>query len=322
MMKNGLVLFLAVFSFSNSLWAFKVNTTVNGIFTVITVSPKDKYEIIKTGDIDKVYNSYNLGWGFKNPTAKLRRYLRDKYNPKFLLAFSVSGGLRVSVSSKNTDPRRIHYLKDKSGNYIKVADTVGARWDWGKGRVQDITPPDISKSDNYDWQNGIFAWIEGDGWKLIPYFQNTQYYTEATNRGYSINTLSVKDNWVDNYDALNDTWKDKKIFWGFQNGMMLLYEGIRLTNANSTNKTTRVAVGFKDNGELVFISSAPVPVSFNELAVAFQKQGVRNAIFLEGAVDEMYYLDETKGPDYCAIAGYEEENTQEDSDMIMIQLYE
>ena len=68
--------------------------------------------------------------------------------------------------------------------------------------------------------------------------------------------------------------------WAFQNGPMLVQDGVN-TRGISQSKNPRSGIGYKKDGTLVAIISL-TPVTFHEFADLFIKENCLNAIYLDG----------------------------------------
>lgn len=120
--------------------------------------------------------------------------------------------------------------------------------------------------------------------------------------GYINNTTVVK-NWTDPADGGGNFAVDNTIFglgvdgkfymlsfnkkdelpkmqWAFQNGPILVRDGIN-TRGTSQSKYARSGIGFKKDGTLVAIISI-TPVTFYEFADLFIQENCSNAIYLDG----------------------------------------
>jgi len=124
---------------------------------------------------------------------------------------------------------------------------VGGYVDKGIQR-QDWVEPDTTNPGNFHQRNGIFGRSIYGEMMLIPY-----------------------DEWNDNY----------RLLWGFQNGMILLLNGINDHNPHSNNRYYRSGIGFRSDNILVVIVSLDM-VTYWELANKFRELNCTHAIYLDG----------------------------------------
>ena len=93
-----------------------------------------------------------------------------------------------------------------------------------------------------------------------------------------------------------DQWNNSiRLKWGFQNGPMLVKDGINVCGS-STSEYYRAGIGFRDDGSLVVIISK-VKITFKEFAKLFVYNKCSNAIYLDGYPDLDHYVG------YCFGAG-------------------
>ena len=88
----------------------------------------------------------------------------------------------------------------------------------------------------------------------------------------------------ENYRSIN-----ANIAYATQSGPMVVIDGKINPNFNSssTSKYTRSGVGIRKDGTLVFAISQQ-PVTFYDFARIFLFYGCQNALYLDGAISEMY----------------------------------
>ena len=86
-----------------------------------------------------------------------------------------------------------------------------------------------------------------------------------------------------------DFKSSKKIKYATQSGPMLLIDGEfhPAFKQGSANVNIRNGVGILPNGKVLFAIST-VPVNFYDFALFFKEKGCRNALYLDGAISEMY----------------------------------
>lgn len=91
---------------------------------------------------------------------------------------------------------------------------------------------------------------------------------------------------------------DPSILYATQSGPMLVSNGLIHPgfSVNSTNKNIRNGVGVTKDGEIVFAISQS-PITFYDFAIAFRDLfNCPNALYLDGAISELFYNHQTKGP--------------------------
>jgi len=83
-----------------------------------------------------------------------------------------------------------------------------------------------------------------------------------------------------------------KVKYATQSGPMLIIDNEihPAFNKNSSNLNIRSGVGILPDGSAIFAISRE-PVSFYEFAMFFKEKGCRNALYLDGAISEMYCPD-------------------------------
>lgn len=86
-----------------------------------------------------------------------------------------------------------------------------------------------------------------------------------------------------------DFRNDGKIKYATQSGPMLVIDNNihPAFNKNSSNLNIRSGVGILPDGSVLFAISRGL-VSFYEFAMYFKQKGCRNALYLDGAISEMY----------------------------------
>ncbi len=103
----------------------------------------------------------------------------------------------------------------------------------------------------------------------------------------------------------------KNVTYATQSGPMLLIDGDIHPNFNPDSKSfyIRNGVGILPDGTILFAMSNSA-VNFYDFANYFRKQGVKNALFLDGAISKTYLpeasLNETDGEFSVMIGGYSE----------------
>lgn len=83
---------------------------------------------------------------------------------------------------------------------------------------------------------------------------------------------------------------NKDIRWATQSGPMMIIDGkIRSDfSPKSDKRNIRNGVGILKNGEVVLLMSK-YPLTFYEFAEFFKKQGCKQALYLDGAISQVYY---------------------------------
>lgn len=104
---------------------------------------------------------------------------------------------------------------------------------------------------------------------------NGVFYTTTSNRAVICNSTAFR--------------ATKNVRFATQSGPMLVLEGrIHLAfRKNSRNLNIRNGVGILPNGDVLFAMSKH-EVSFYDFALYFQRQGCRNALYLDGLVSRTY----------------------------------
>jgi len=91
---------------------------------------------------------------------------------------------------------------------------------------------------------------------------------------------------------------DPTVLYATQSGPILVYNGLIHPgfSSTSTNKNIRNGVGVTKDGEIVFAISQ-APITFYDFAMAFRDLfNCPNALYLDGAISELFYNHHTKGP--------------------------
>ncbi|MBO9732502.1 MAG: phosphodiester glycosidase family protein [Chitinophaga sp.] len=83
---------------------------------------------------------------------------------------------------------------------------------------------------------------------------------------------------------------DGHIRYATQSGPMLVIDGAihPAFKAGSTNLNIRNGVGILPDGSVLFAISRD-PINFYDFALFFKEQGCKNALYLDGAISQMYY---------------------------------
>jgi uncharacterized protein YigE (DUF2233 family) len=180
-------------------------------------------------------------------------------------------------------PEQIHfyYRNEKNENYYKIQSLK----EWLKAKKQNL----------------IFA---TNGGMFTPQFTPVGLYIEdfklikGINNVKSGGNFGLKPNGIFYLTSKNeaiickteDFKNDGKVKYATQSGPMLIIDNKihPAFNKNSSNLKIRSGVGVLQDGSVLFVISREL-VSFYEFAIYFKQKGCRNALYLDGAISEMYY---------------------------------
>jgi uncharacterized protein YigE (DUF2233 family) len=180
------------------------------------------------------------------------------------------------------DPQKIHfyYKNDKRGNFY----TIQGLEEWLESKRHKL----------------IFA---TNGGMFTPQFTPVGLYIEdfkvikGVNKVKSGGNFALKPNGIFYITAKNeakickteDFKNDGKVKYATQSGPMLVTENkIHPSfNKNSPNLNIRSGVGILPDGAVLFAISRQL-VSFYQFAMYFKQRGCRNALYLDGAISQMY----------------------------------
>ncbi len=92
--------------------------------------------------------------------------------------------------------------------------------------------------------------------------------------------------------STTQNFKNYEVLWATQSGPMVLIDNKinTLFDKNSKNLNIRNGVGLTQDGKVVFVISN-VPVSFYDFANYFVQQGCKDALYLDGAISNIYLKD-------------------------------
>ncbi|MBO9202580.1 MULTISPECIES: phosphodiester glycosidase family protein [Niastella] len=183
------------------------------------------------------------------------------------------------------DPQRIHfYYKNEKG--VKF-NTIQSLKEWLQSKKQHLlfatnggmfTPeytPVGLYIENFKMIKGVNHVKGGGNFGLKP---NGIFFLTANNEAKICKTEDFKDN--------------GKVKYATQSGPMLVIanEIHPAFNKNSSNLNIRSGVGILPNGSVLFAISNEA-VTLYEFAMYFKQKGCRNALYLDGAISEMYCPD-------------------------------
>jgi uncharacterized protein YigE (DUF2233 family) len=191
------------------------------------------------------------------------------------------------------DPQRIHfyYKNEKSEKF----NTIESLKEWLKSKKQKLIfatnggmfTPEYSPVGLYieDFKivKGVNNVKGGGNFGLKP---NGIFFLTANNEAKICKTEDFKNN--------------GKVKYATQSGPMLVVANAihPAFNRNSSNLNIRSGIGVLPDGSVLFAISKE-EVSFYEFAMFFKQKGCRNALYLDGAISEMYCpnkgLNETSG---------------------------
>ena len=128
-------------------------------------------------------------------------------------------------------------------------------------QIKDFVEPDPNKKDNFNTRNGIFGlWTDGE-LHLLGYEE------------YKGSPISFKR--------------------AFQNGPILMKDGINVCNINSTSKCNRSGIWFNKNTWDAMVIYSDEPVTPYEFAEKFKDRGCTDVIFLDWESLYAWYEDES-----------------------------
>lgn len=139
--------------------------------------------------------------------------------------------------------------------------SLGGYVDQGKPQRGWITPKMIEmlgKGSDFTLLNGIFGLDTEGNMLLLPF-----------------------DDWINRKPPL-------QLYWGFQNGPMLLLNGKNLMSPTDTSRSIRSGIGARQNGALVVVVTKE-PVTLWELAYILEDERCLNAIYLNGGIGNVGY---------------------------------
>ncbi|HSU52202.1 MAG TPA: phosphodiester glycosidase family protein [Segetibacter sp.] len=185
------------------------------------------------------------------------------------------------------DPQRIHfyYKNEKSEKF----NTIKSLKEWLKSKKQKLIfatnggmfTPEYSPVGLYieDFKivKGVNNVKGGGNFGLKP---NGIFFINSNNEAKICKTEDFKNN--------------RKVKYATQSGPMLVVanEIHPAFSKNSSNLNIRSGVGVLPNGSVLFAISKE-EVSFYEFAMFFKQMGCRNALYLDGAISEMYCPDKS-----------------------------
>jgi len=183
------------------------------------------------------------------------------------------------------DPQRIHFYYKNEKN--EKFNTIQRLKEWLKSKKQKLIfatnggmfTPEYSPVglyiENFKIVKGVNNVKGGGNFGLKP---NGIFFITSKNEAKICKTEDFKNN--------------GKVKYATQSGPMLVIanEIHPAFNKNSSNLNIRSGIGILPDGSLLFAISRE-EVSFYEFAMFFKQKGCQNALYLDGAISEMYCPD-------------------------------